>query len=74
VKIQDAFPVVAFNRKDLGENRLQAQVLPPGGGHVGLKKIPVRIGLQFDQVGRSDDFFDFAEVNPFSYSRWHLGL
>jgi hypothetical protein len=30
--------------------------------------------LEFDQVRRGDDLFDFAEVDTFSGSRWHLDL
>ena len=63
MEIEHAFPVVAFDGKDLGENGLQAQVLALGRRHIRLQEFPVRIGLQFDQVRRSDDLFDLTEVD-----------
>ena len=74
VEIEHALPVVALDGEDLGENGLQPEVLPLGRRHLRLQELLVGIGLQFDQVRRSDDFFDFAEINSFSCSRWHLDL
>ena len=74
MKVQDAFPVVAFDGEDLFENRLEAQKLALGRRRIGLQEFDVRIGLQFDQVGRRDDFFNFTEVDTFSCSRWHFDL
>ena len=68
------FAIVTFDGENFGENRLQAQVLALGGGDVGLEKLPIRIGLQFDQVRRRDDLFDLTEVYSFSGSRWHFDL
>src|SRR6185437_8935663 len=57
------------------EDRLQAQVFALGLRNLGLQKLLIRIGLQFDEVRRGDDLFDFTEVNSFCYcSRWHVYL
>src|SRR5436190_18807680 len=74
MEVQDAFPVVTLNREYLGEHGLQSQVFAPGLRDLRLEKLPIRIGLQFDEVGRGDDFFDFAEVDSFCCSRWHWYL
>ena len=72
VIIQFGFAVVARDREDLFEDRLQAEQVPFGGGRAGLQKLDVRIDLDFDQVRRRDDFFDFTEVDALCYSRWHF--
>ncbi len=74
MEIEHAFAVVTFDREDLGENGLEPEILAAGLGHLRLEEFPVRIGLQLDQVGRGNDLFDFAEVNSFNGSRWHLDL
>ena len=72
VIIQFGFAVVARDRENLFKDRLQAERLPFGGRRAGLQKLDVRIDLDFDQVRRRDDFFDFTEVDPLWYSRWHF--
>jgi hypothetical protein len=42
------------------------------GRRVRLQEFLVGIGLQFDHVRRHDNLFDFAEIDSFSDSRWHL--
>jgi len=42
------------------------------GRRVRLQELLVGIGLQFDHVRRHDNLFDFAEIDSFSGSRWHL--
>ena len=75
MKIEHAFPVIALDGKDLGEDGLQTQVFALGLGNLRLQKLLIRIGLQFDEVRRGDDFFDFTEVDTFCYcSRWHVYL
>ncbi len=74
VEVQDAFAIVALDGKHLGEHGLQSQVFPFGRRYFGLQKFPIRIGLQFDEVRRGDDFFDLAEVDSFDCARWHLDL
>src|SRR5436189_4392853 len=74
VKIEFAFAVVALDREHLGEDGLETQVFPLGLRNLGLQEFLVGIGLQLDEIGWSDDFFDFAEVDSFSGSRWHLDL
>jgi len=66
MEIEDAFAVVALDGEHLGEDGLQPQVFPLGLRNLGLQKFPIGIGLQLDEVGWSDDFFDFAEVDSFS--------
>jgi hypothetical protein len=44
------------------------------GRRVRLQELLVGIGLQFDHVRRHDNLFDFAEIDSFSDSRWHLGF
>ena len=73
VIIQHALAVVALNGKHFAEDRLQTDVLAPAGRHIQLQKLLVRSRLQLNQIGRSDDFFDFAEINSFVCSRWHFG-
>src|SRR6185295_9197562 len=72
--IQDHLSIVALDREHLGENRLEAQVLPFGRRHVRLKEFPIRIDLDFDQIGRRNDCLDFPEVDTFCCSRWHFYL
>ena len=74
MEIQNTFPVVTLDREHLSKDRLQAQIPALGLRDIRLEKLLIRIGLQFDKVGRSDDFFDFSEINSFSSSRWHLDL
>ena len=69
MKVEHTFAVVTLDWKHFREHRLQPEVFPLGGGDLRLQKVNVGIGLQFDQVGRSDDLFDLAEVYPFSNSR-----
>ena len=66
VVIEDALPIVTFDRENLGEHGLQAQVLALGRGDLRLQEFPIGIDLQFDQVRRSDDFFDLTEIDSFS--------
>ena len=72
VVVEHDFSIVAFDGKDFGEDRLQAEILAFGSGDLGLEKLAVGIDLDFDQVRRRDDFFDFTKVNTFYYSRWHF--
>src|SRR5690606_38363100 len=74
MKIEHALPVIAFNAENFSEHRLQSPLLPLGLRDLRLQKFLVRIGLQFDQVGRSNDFFNLTEVNSFCGSRWHFNL
>src|SRR5437899_8226092 len=75
MEIEHALPVVALNGEYFGEDRLQSQVFTLGLRNLRLQKFPVRIGLQFDQVRRGDDFFDLPEVDTFCLgSRWHFDL
>ena len=73
VKIKDAFAIITFDRKHLGENRLQSRILARAWRSGFLQEIAVGIGLQFNEVRRSDDLFDFPEVDSFSYFGWHFG-
>jgi hypothetical protein len=73
MEIQDAFAVVTLDREDFREDGLKAKILPFGLGHFGLEKLLIGIGLQFNEIWRSNDLFDFAEVNSFSdFAMWHL--
>ena len=74
IVIELAFAVVALDGKHFPENRFQAGVLVWRflGVGVGLQKFRVGIRLQFNHVRRRDDFFDLAEVDSFSGSRWHF--
>ena len=74
VVIQFGLVVVTRDRKNLFEHCLEAEELSPGGRDFGLQKLDIRIDLDFDQVRRRDDFFDFSEVNSFCCSRWHFDL
>src|SRR5439155_23941469 len=74
VVVEHDFSIIAFNGKDFGEDGLQAEVLPFGRRHIGLEKLPIRIDLDFDEIRRRDDFFDFTEVDTFCCSRWHFDL
>ena len=74
VLIERDLSIVAFDGKDFREDRLQAEVLPFGRSNVRLKKLPVGIDLDFDQVRWRDDFFDFTEIDTFCCSRWHFDL
>jgi len=69
MKIQNALSIVAFDGKHFRENGLQPQVFPLRGSDTGLEKIPVRVGLQFDQIGRGDYFFDLAGIDSLTCSR-----
>ena len=64
-EIEDDFPIVAFDRENFREDRLQPGVLALGRRHVLLQEIDVGVELHFDQVRRVDDFFDFPEVDTF---------
>ena len=66
MEIENALAVVAFYGENLGKYGLQPRVLPFGRGQVRLQKLLVGICLQFDQIGRSNDLFNLAEVNSFS--------
>ena len=66
VEIENTLAVIAFDGEHLGKDGLESQIFPPGGRLVRLQKFSVRIGLQFDQIWRDDDFFDSTEVNSFS--------
>src|SRR5262245_28360396 len=70
-EIELAFAIVAFDRKDLAEDGLQSDILALTLGlrGVGLKKLLIRLCLQFDQVRRGNNFFNLAEINSFSDSR-----
>ena len=74
VKIKLDLAVVALNREHLLEHRLEADVLAPGGRDIDLQELGIGVGLQFDEIRRSDDLFDFTEVDSFSGSRWHLSF
>ena len=65
VKIQDAFAIVTFDGKNLGEDRLQSDVLALGRRRVGLEEFPVGIGLQLDQIGRGNDLLDLSKMDAF---------
>ena len=57
--------------KNLGENSLEPQVFSLGLRNFRLEEFPIRIGLQLDEIGRGNNFFNFAEVDTFSDFRWH---
>ena len=67
-EIEDRFFVVALNRENLPENRLQAIVPPFGERDIFLEEIDVGIELDFDQVRRLNAFFDGSEVNTFRHN------
>ena len=71
-EIQPALAIVALDREDFLEHRLQADVLAPAWSSPHLQKLHVRVGLQLDQVRRGDDFLDFSKVDSISRSRWHF--
>ena len=51
MEIEHAFPIVALDGEDFGKDGLQPEVLALlGAGVSGLQKLPVGIGLQFDQI------------------------
>ena len=64
LEIEDDFAVVAFDGEDLRKDGLEAQILAAGDRELGLEKLPVGIDLDLDEVGRGDDFFDLAKVDP----------
>ena len=57
--------VVALDRENFLENRLQAGHFPLRSGHVFLQKIHVGIELNLDQVRWLNAFFDGSEVDTF---------
>ena len=59
--------VVALDRKDLAENRLQARIRAFAGGHFLLKEFVIRAALNLNEVGRFDDLFEFPEIETFSH-------
>ena len=68
MEVEDAFFIIAGDRKDFGKNGLKPEVLALGIWDLGLQEFPVGIRLQLDEVGRGDDLFNLAEVNSFSGS------
>jgi hypothetical protein len=63
VEIEDALAIITLDGKDLGEDGLQADILALGGRGVGLKEVAVGVGLEFDEVRRSNDLLDFPKQN-----------
>ena len=74
MEIEDAFAVITFDRENLREHGLESQIFALGRRLIGLQKFLIGMGLQLDEIGRRNDFFNFAEVNTFSGSRWHFDL
>src|SRR5208282_4689945 len=68
---QLALAIVAFDGKHFVKNRFKAGAFVTFSAGVGLQKLPVGIGLQFNHVRRHHDLFDLAEVDSFYNSRWH---
>ena len=74
MEIKHHFAIITLDGENLGKHGLHAGVLALGLRSLRLEEILVGCGLEFDQVRRGDDLFDFAEINTFSGSRWHLDL
>ena len=74
MEIKHAFAIVAFDGKHFGKDSLETKIAPLAGWNLGLQEFLIRVGLQLDEIRRSNDLFDFSEVNSFSGSRWHLDL
>ena len=61
--LEHDFFVVARNGEDFVEHRLQADVLTFSGAELRLEELVIRVHLNFNQVGRRNDFLDSAEVD-----------
>jgi hypothetical protein len=71
VVIQYHLAIVALDRENLPEDRLEADVFALGRRGVELKKLSVGVCLQLNEIRRRNDLFDFTEVDSFVGSRWH---
>ena len=73
--VQHALAIVALDGKHFAEDGFQAGMFEAFfGRRIGLQELPVGVGLQLDHVRRHDNLFDFAEVDTFCGSQWHLGF
>src|ERR1051326_4975939 len=72
VIIKHTLAIITFDGEDLLENRLQTHVLAAGRGQPELEEFRVGIGLKLDEIRRSNNLFDLAEVDSFSGARWHF--
>ena len=66
-KIQGEFLIVALDREDLAENRLQACRDACIGLDILLEEFLVGIELHLDQVGRLDRLLDLAKIHTFKF-------
>ncbi len=66
-KIQGEFLIVALDREDLAENRLQACRDARVGLDILLEEFLVGIELHLDQVGRLDRLLDLAKIHTFKF-------
>jgi len=64
-EIERCLLVVAFDRENFLEDRLQAGHFPLGSGHVFLQKVDVGIELNLNEVRGLNAFFDCSEVDTF---------
>src|ERR1051325_7550248 len=72
VVIENALAIIAFDGKNFLKDGLQADIFPAGRSHIELEKLRVGVGLEFNEIGPSDNLFDFSEVDSFCCSRWHF--
>ncbi len=61
-KIERRLAVIALDREYLLEHHLQADALPPRGGHGGLEKILVGLDLGLDQVRWFNQVSESSEI------------
>ena len=66
--------VVGIDREDLLEHGLEAVGLALLLGDVLLEELEIRADLELDEVGRLDDFAEFAEVDAFGVSAVGHGI
>ena len=74
MEIEHDISIVAFDGKHLLEHSLKAFVLALIGRGVDLQKIDVRVALDFNEVGRFNDLFNFAVVDPLVFVRCHIAI
>ena len=74
MEVQRDIAIVAFDGKNLLEHSLEALFFALLRRSTNLQKIDVGVALDFNEVWRFNDLFNFAKVDPLVFVRCHIAV
>jgi hypothetical protein len=73
-ELKHTFAIITFNWKNFVEYGLEAEVFAFFGIDLRLQELGIRVVLDFDQVRRCDNLFNFSEIDSLRSFGWHSDL